>query len=265
MSDARHTATLATLAALMLAAALYGPAHGSPDPAIMLAIMVGSFTAGIAGLAFSAICGAFLLPLMPDPLRMLQLLAACSFANQLLVVWDLRRDIAWRNLGSYVAGGVAGIAPGLWTLLHIDPHHITHGIGAMLLAYAAHLLIGRNPVFRVQSRWADAAIGFTATATGTLSTLPSLPVTVWCQARGFGKDALRATVQPFVLAMQLVTLPLLARAAPDSAVGLADLLCIPASLFGTQIGLGCVRGLSNRQFTIAVAALLIFCGLSFIL
>ena len=263
MTDARHTLTLVCLAAAMLGAVLIARAHGSVDPAIMLAVMVGSLTAGIAGMAFSAICGAVLLHLMADPLHMIQLLAMCSFANQVLTVWSLRREIVWRSLGSYVAGGVAGIGPGLWTLLHLDPRHLAHGIGAVLLGYAGHLLLGRMPVFRVQSRWADAGVGFVAAFTGMFSTMPSLPVTIWCQARGLDKDALRATVQPFVLAMQLITLPLLAGAAPESAVGLTDLLCLPASLFGTQIGLGCVRGLSNRQFAVAVALLLVLCGSSF--
>ena len=262
MTDARQTIMLVGLAASMLLAALYGPGLGSPDPVVMLTIMVGSLTAGIAGLAFSAICGAVLLHTMADPLRVIQLLALCSFANQVVTVWSLRRDVAWRRLSSLVGGGFAGIGPGLWTLLHIDPRHVAHGIGAVLLAYATHLFVGRMPVLRTKSRWADAAIGFTATATGVLSTLPSLPVTVWCQARGFDKDSLRATVQPFVLAMQLITFPLLAHLAPGSAIGAADLLCVPASLFGTQIGLNCVRGLTNRQFGIAVAALLFLCGLS---
>ena len=262
MTDARQTVTLISLAAAMLIAALYGPGHGSPEPAVMLTIMVGSMTAGIAGLAFSAICGAVLLHIMDDPLRVIQLLAVCSFANQILTVWTLRRDIAWRRLGSFVAGGVAGIGPGLWTLVHINPRHIAPGIGAVLLAYAAHLVFGRMPMLRVNSSWADAMIGFTASSTGVISTLPSLPVTVWCQARGLDKDTLRATVQPFVLATQFITLPMMAYFAPDSAIGPADLLCIPASLFGTKIGLACVRSLSNRQFALAVAGLLVLCSLS---
>lgn len=263
MSDARQTLTIVSLATAMLAAALYGPGHGSPDPAVMLTIMVASLTAGIAGLAFSALSCAVLLHLMADPLRVIQLVSLCSVANQVLTVWNLRREIVWRDVGSTILGGLAGIGPGLWTLLHIQPRHIAPVIGAVLLAYATHLLFGRMPALRIRSRWADAAIGFTASATGVISTLPSLPVTIWCQARGLDKDRLRATVQPFVLAIQMVTMPLLAHAAPESAIGPADLLCLPACLFGTQIGLGCVRGLSNRQFCVAVASLLIVCGVSF--
>ena len=263
MSDLRQTLALVGFAGATLAAALYGPTHGSPDPAIMLTIMVASLTAGIAGLAFSAICGAVLLHVIDDPLRVLLLMSVCSFANQLLTVWTLRRDVSWRRLGSMIAGGAAGIGPGVWALLHVEQRLVTHGIGVILLAYAANLVIGKLPRFTVDSRWADAGVGFAAGATGAVAALPSLPVTIWCQTRGFDKDRLRATVQPFILAMQIMTLPFLVGSAPASTIGPADLLCIPAGLLGTQIGLGCASGLSNRQFVIAVAGLLAVCGVSF--
>lgn len=263
MSDLRSTLTLVCLSGATLAAALYGPALGSPDPAVMLVILFSSLTAAIAGFAFSAICGAILLHLLDDPVRVLQLMTICSLANQALTVWSLRRAVVWSRLGSFVAGGAAGIGPGLWALLHVDHRHVAHGTGAVLLTYAATLLLRRPPKLVVDSRWADAAIGFAGGATGAIAALPSLPVTIWCQVRGLEKDALRATVQPFILAMQLLTLPLLAGTAPGSAIGPADLFCIPAALFGTQIGLGCARGLTNRQFAMAVAGLLVVCGVSF--
>ena len=264
MSGVRHTLTLVSLSLATLAAALYGPTHGSPDPAIMLTMMVSALIASIAGLAFSAIGGSILSHALDDPIRVLLLLTVCSLANQIVTVWTLRRSIAWRGLGSLVAGGIAGIAPGLWALLHVDHRIVAQGIGLVLFAYAANLIVGRLPRLTVSSRWADAVVGLTAGAIGVVAALPSLPVTVWCQARGLQKDAMRATVQPFILAMQLVTLPFIVGAAPH-AIGPADLLCIPAGLLGTHIGLGCASGLSNRQFTVAVACLLSVCGISFLL
>lgn len=264
MSDIRQTLALVAFAAATLAAAFFGPSHGSPDPVIMLTIMVAALTAGIAGLAFSAICGAVLFHVIADPIRVLLLMSVCSFANQILTVWTLRRDVRWRRLGSLIVGGAMGIGPGVWALTHVDPRLVANGIGAVLLAYATNLVLGKLPRLRVDSRWADAAVGFTAGAVGAVAALPSLPVTIWCQTRGFEKDALRATVQPFILAMQVMTLPFLLASTPAaSAIGPADLYCIPAGLLGTQIGLGCASGLSNRQFVLAVACLLAVCGVSF--
>ena len=263
MSGLRHTLTLVTLSLATLAAALFGPAHGSPDPVIMLTMMVAALIASIAGLAFSAIGGSILSHALDDPIRVLLLLTVCSLANQIVTVWTLRRTIVWRGLGGLVVGGVVGIAPGLWALIHVDHHLVAQGIGVLLFAYAGNLVIGRLPRFTTNSRWADAGVGLVAGAIGVVAALPSLPVTAWCQARGLQKDALRATVQPFILAMQLVTLPFIVNAAPN-AIGPADLLCIPAGLLGTQIGLGCASGLTNRQFTVAVACLLSVCGVSFL-
>lgn len=264
MSDIRPTLSVLAFAGASLAAALYGPSHGSPDPAVMFAIMFASLTAGIAGLAFSAICGAVLLHVIADPFRVLSLMMICSLANQLLTVWTLRNNVSWRRLGGLIVGGAAGIGPGVWALIHVDQRLVAHGIGLILFAYAANLIVGKLPRLAVDSRWADAAVGFVAAGFGALTALPSLPVTVWCQVRGLEKDALRATVQPFILAVQIMTLPFVVlAAAPASVVGPADLLCVPASLLGTQIGLGCASGLSNRQFVIAIACLLTVCGVSF--
>lgn len=264
MSGLRHTLTLVSLSLATLAAALYGPAHGSPDPTIMLTMMVAALIASIAGLAFSAIGGSILSHALDDPIRVLLLLTVCSLANQIVTVWTLRRAIAWRELGGLVAGGIAGIAPGLWALTHVDHRFVAQGIGVILFVYAGTLALGRLPRLTTTSRWADAAVGLTAGVIGVVAALSSLPVTVWCQARGLQKDALRAIVQPFILTMQIVTLPFIVTAAPH-AIRPADLLCIPAGLLGTHIGLGCASGLSNRQFTVAVACLLSVCGVSFLI
>ena len=61
----------------------------------------------------------------------------------------------------------------------------------------------------------------------------------------------------------LVVIGVLHRAGSPSFAA-ADLICVPAGLFGTHIGMGCYRGLSNRQFGIAVNLLLIISGLSFV-
>ena len=265
MGNSRQTIVLVALAAATLAGALFGPGHGSPDPAVMFAILFASLTAGIAGFAFSAICGAILFHVIADPVRVMQLMTVCSVANQALTVWSLRRTIAWRKLARFVAGGALGIAPGAWLLVHIGRQQIGHAIGGLLLVYATNLLLGGTRAFRIDCRWADPAVGALGGAIGAMAALPSLPVTVWCQLRGLDKDQQRALVQPFVFAMQLLTLPVLTALAPGGSIGLADLFCIPAGLFGTQIGLNCAGGLSNREFAVAAAVLLLVCALSFLL
>lgn len=267
MDHARSTLTTVALAGLTVAGAIFGPRLGSPDPAIMMVILFSSLTSSIAGFAFSAICGGILFHLWDDHVRIVQIMIACSIANQGAMVWALRRTIPWRAVGVFAAGGACGAPMGAWTLLHLDHARFGQAIGGFLLVYGAFVALARSRPIRLENRWADAVIGCSGGMAAAAAALPSLPLTVWCQLRGLDKDAQRALVQPFILAMQLVSFALLAMFNPPHAGGLspADLCCIPAGLFGTQIGMGCYRGLSDRQFAVAVSALMIVSGLSFVL
>ncbi len=267
MDHARSTLTTVALAGLTVAGAIFGPRLGSPDPAIMMVILFSSLTSSIAGFAFSAICGGILFHLWDDHVRVVQIMIACSIANQATMVWSLRAVIPWRSVAVFVLGGIGGAPLGAWTLLHLDHARFGQAIGGFLLVYGTFLALARSRPIRLENRWADAVIGCSGGMAGAAAALPSLPLTIWCQLRGLDKTAQRAIVQPFILAMQIVSFGLIALLDPHPVGGLnaADLCCIPAGLFGTQIGMGCYRGLSDRQFAVAVSALMIVCGLAFVL
>lgn len=267
MDQNRSTLALVTLAGATLAAAIAGPRVGGPDPAIMFAVLFASLTSSITGFAFSAVCGAILFHLSSDHVRMIDLMIGCSVANQAAMVWSLRRDIAWRKVAALVAAGLCGVPVGAWLLLHTDRVLFGYGVGAVLLAYGAYLPFGPPWARGCDSVWADAAAGFMGGVIGAAAALPSLPLTIWSQSRGLDRGAQRSLCQPFILAMQLASLLALGVMPLGQGGGLvaADLLCVPAGLLGTQIGMGCYRGLSNRAFAIAGSALLIVSGLSFLL
>lgn len=267
LDQARSTLAIVSLAGATLVGAVYGPPLGSPDPTVMMAILFASLTSSIAGFAFSAICGGILFHLWDDHVRVVQIMVACSIANQTAMVWSLRDKIEWRRLGITVSGGACGVPLGAWALLHADRRHFEQALGVLLLAYGAYLLLGKPRRLRLEHPWVEAAIGFLGGILGAAAALPSIPLMVWCGLKGCGKDAQRALCQPFILVMQVLALATIRLLAPPHVAGLdlADLLCIPAGLFGTQVGLGCYRGLSHRQFAAAVSVLLIFAGLSFVL
>ena len=267
MDSARSTIVVVTLAGGTLAGAVFGPAHGSPEPAVMIAILFASLTSSIAGFAFSAICGGILTHLWDDNVRIVQVMTACGIVNQMVMVWSLRRAIRWRSMARLVASGALGVPVGAWMLLHLDHTIYSHVIGGLLLCYGSLLLLLRNRPSALGLRGADMPIGFIGGVIGASAALPSLPITLLCQLRGLEKDAQRALVQPFVLAMLLLSLALTPVLSPSPAGAFApvDLLCIPPALFGNQIGLACARTLSSREFAIAVSLLLIVSGLSFVL
>lgn len=269
MEQARSTVAAVSLAGATLAGAVWGPHLGAPDPAVMFAILFASLTSSIAGFAFSAICGGILFHLWDDHVRIVQIMIACSVANQAVMVWSLRHDVRWRALVPFVAGGALGLPLGAWALLNTDGQRFSEALGALLLAYGAYMLVGKARMISWEHPAIDVLIGFLGGITGAGAALPSMPLTVWCRLKGWDKGAQRALYQPFILIMQVCALLVIgllhAHSSGAAPFELADLACVPAGLFGTHVGMSCYRGLSNRQFAVAVNVLLIVSGLSFVL
>jgi uncharacterized membrane protein YfcA len=76
--------------------------------AVMTTIGLAAMLSSIAGFAFSPICGAMLFHLVPEPVRAVQIIIVCSIANQAAMTWELRREIDWRAMRIYLAGGACG-------------------------------------------------------------------------------------------------------------------------------------------------------------
>jgi uncharacterized membrane protein YfcA len=236
---------------------------------VMASIALASLLSSIAGFAFSAICGAMLFHLSDDPVQVVQVMVMCSIANQTAMTWAARRDIVWRELLVYLAGGAVGLAGGVWLLLHADHARYAPALGLFLLGYGLYMLLRKPLVIRRQHAALDFVTGLLGGITGGAAGFPGAFVTIWCSMKGWDKARQRAVFQPFILIMQvlaLITISLLHR---GSAGGLGfdptDLLFIPASLFGTSLGLALYRRLSDGQFARAVNVLLIASGLSYII
>jgi uncharacterized membrane protein YfcA len=258
--------------ALAGAAALcsvYGPRWGAPDATVMAALMLAAAASSIAGFAFSAIAGAMLFHLMGDPVEVVKIMIVCSIANQAAMTWALRRDVVWHELGVYLLGGALGVPAGVWLLLHADRSAYTGGLGIGLVAYGAYMLLRRPAVLPLQHRGLDFGVAILSGIAGGAAGFPSAAVTIWCSFRGWNKNRQRAISQPFILLMQIVALLVISLARPHeaavAAIPMGELLCIPASLLGTAVGMACYRNISDRQFARAVNLLLIVSGLSYLI
>lgn len=268
LARARQHAGAATLgAAVLVAAALLLP-HRGADPLIGAAVGVGALLSSIAGFAFSPICGAVLFHLGEDPVRLVQIMITCSIANQAAMTWAGRRDIDWNGLSRFLAGGAAGLAFGIWLLLHADRATYTEALGLFLLAYGAYMLARKPIVVALQHPALDLGAGFLGGITGGAAGFPGASVTIWCGMKGWDKARQRAMFQPFILIMQvaaLVGISLSGRPLGGShGFDPANLLFVPPSLLGTSLGLKLYARLSDRQFSRAVNLLLIVSGLSYI-
>jgi len=236
---------------------------------VLIAVFAASTISSIAGFAFSALCGALLFHLMDSPVYAVQVMIICSIAIQLLSVAALWRSIDWRSLPIFLIGGVPGVPVGAYLLLHLQTGTYRDIIGILLIVYGGYLLL-RLPTRTLQTGpLADACAGFLGGLTGGLAGFPGAFVTIWCGLKGWDKAHQRGVYQPFILCMQPVSLIViyLMRPASASAAQLdwKTLAFVPAALLGAWFGLRIFRRLSDRQFEIAVNALLILSGIGLIL
>jgi uncharacterized membrane protein YfcA len=243
--------------------------HGGAHAVTMMAaIMLASMVSSIAGFAFSAVCGAMLFHFGRDPVHVVQIMITCSIANQAAMTWAGRGEIDWRALGVYFAGGVPGLAIGVWVLMHLDRALYTQVFGAFVLAYGAYMMLRRPLVVRRPLAVVDFLAGFLGGITGGAAGFPGAFVTIWCGMKGWDKARQRAVFQPFILVMQVAALVAisLARGAGAGGIGFdaGNLMFVPLSLVGTWMGLALYRRLSDLQFARAVNVLLIASGLSYV-
>ena len=266
-----HRAMIAAIAmalvttAIVIAYAALLPRDNLPSSAPALgAVLLASTLSSIAGFAFSAICGVMLLHMMSDPLQVVETMMVCSIAIQSLSVAALWRDVEWRELLTFLAGGTIGLPFGVWLLLNLGHVGFRQAVGALLTAYAAYALLKRPVTIGSGSNLVDACVGFLGGITGGLAGFPGATVTIWCGMRGWDKRRQRGIYQPFILIMQVLALLLIQimRPAITRSVGpsLAPLEFVPAALLGTWFGLAIFRRLSDRTFMLTVNLLLLASG-----
>ncbi len=242
--------------------------HGVRDETAMVLIGLAALLSSIAGFAFSGICGAMLFHLYNDPVQVVQLMITCSIANQATMTWDLRREINQQDLMVFLAGGVPGLAAGIWVLLHADRMVYLRLLGVLLIAYGSYMMLRKPVVLRRQRLAYDLAGGFLGGVTGGAAGFPGASVAILCSLKGWGKARQRGLVQPFILIMQVVALPAISLVHRSGPAGIGmlsgNLAFVPASLLGTSIGLALYRRMSDIQFTRALQLALIVAGVSYV-
>ncbi|MCP4620954.1 MAG: sulfite exporter TauE/SafE family protein [Bradyrhizobium sp.] len=255
---------------LLVAEGVVLSAEGLPDMAYpLMAVFAASVVSSVAGFAFSALSGALLFHLMDSPVYAVHVMIVCSIAIQVLSVATLWRTIQWRCLRIFLAGGLLGVPAGVYLLLHLPGTAYRTVIGGLLVVYGSYLLL-RRPVRALEAgQVSDLCAGFLGGITGGLAGFPGAFVTIWCGLKGWDKTHQRGVYQPFILAMQPVTLIAIHLMRPSSLqqaqLDWKVFAFVPAALLGGWFGLRIFRHLSDRQFDLVVNVLLIASGLGLVL
>jgi len=227
-------------------------------------ILLSAFVSSIAGFAFAAVAGSAFAHLDVDPLRAVQTMVVCSIATQFYAVWRIRQSIRWATLWPMVAAGAATIPGGVWLLLHSDGFNYALAFGAFLVLYGSYLAVRRDARVVQGNAWCDAAAGALGGITGGLAGFPGPFVTLWCSLRGWDNARQRAIYQPYILAMQIVTLGCLRCQAPLRVDVAQNLRFVPFALFGAIGGFALFRRMTTRQFHLCISVLLVVSGAALI-
>lgn len=243
----------------------------SPEQVALLVLFLGfaGFVAGVAGFGFS-LFGLGVLWILPprEGVPLLMLLSACS---QIFSIAQLRSSMpplrTWWPQGPApcVIGGWLGLPVGLWVLSHLDAKLLCLLIGLILMAYSLWMIlkpVGMRPVRRTLPRAFGA--GLLGGVVGGFCAAPGTVIVIWANLLGLNKEEQRATVQPYILAMQLLSLLLfvIRGGVFSGCLGILWFSSFTVILLTTRIGVLVFRRLSNRTYNSLVVLMLALSGLS---
>jgi uncharacterized membrane protein YfcA len=241
------------------------PTEGIDKTLLDLILFGAAALSSIGGFAFSALCGAALFHTRMDHIEVVQTMLVSSIAIQSLMIMTIWKSIDWRRFCRFLIGGLLGIPAGLFVLLHVERHLFATGVGVLLCAYSAYLILRRPFVVSPRLAFLDLPIGFIGGITGGAVAFPGAPVTAWCQLKGWTRDQQRGIYQPYILVMQIASLslmPLLGKTTGSLAHAMPHLNSVPPALAGALIGIYIYRQSTDRVFSVVINATLFVSGMT---
>ncbi len=222
--------------------------------------LAGGFANGLSGfgLAMAAI-PLWLLAL--SPANAASLAAICAVAAHLQSVSLIVHTVDMRRLAPFIIGGLLGIPVGTWLLTGIDVATFRFWVGTLIVVYCVVMLSGRVRLKIPESAPADGVVGFIGGILGALAGLSGALPAIWSGLRDWGKDARRAVLQPFnmaILAVAVVAHALAGLFTVELFRALA--FAVPATLIGAYAGKRLYRRLGDRHFDRVVLAILLTAG-----
>jgi uncharacterized membrane protein YfcA len=228
----------------------------------LLAAFMGGFASGFAGFAMGFLVSGIWLHVI-TPIQTTTLIVGYGLWTQGYGVWKLRHALRWRDLAPFIIGGTVGIPIGTMLLTYFDAAYMRSGVGLLLVMYAVYGLV--QPALKPvpAGTAADSGIGFLNGILCGLTGLPGFIITIWCQLRGWTKDAQRAVFQPVILVSFVVTAISLSFSGAITAETVKlYTLGLPVLLAGLWLGFKMYGRLDDRTFRKLVLLLLLASGLA---
>jgi uncharacterized membrane protein YfcA len=245
----------------------------APHEIMLLVLILGiaGFVSGLVGFGFGMVGVAVLWILPPrEGIPLLMLLSACS---QILSISQLRNSMpplrTWWPQGPApcILAGYLGMPAGLWLLSSLNGNLLCFLIGLMIMSYSLWMILapsGRRPWRRTLS--SALSVGLIGGVVGGFCGSPGIAMVIWSNLLGLDKEQKRATVQPYILAMQLMALLVFViRGGVFSGCLLIIWVCsFIVILITTRIGVMAFRSLTNLGYNRLVMILVTLSGISLI-
>ena len=215
---------------------------------------------GLAGFGLGLVALA-LLPFLPPPTLAVPLVSLYSAVFGLVLTLQLRRDLMAAPLAALLSGALVGTPVGVWGLATLPASGLRRLIGGILMGVV--LLEWRDLYPRAISgcAWGVAAGVVSGLLGGAIGT-PGPPVILYAAAQGWPPRAMKAMLQGFFFANQLVILVsqwwagLLTSEVAWLALGFA-----PPAVLGVALGMHLFRAVDPVRLRRVVFALLFVLGL----
>jgi uncharacterized membrane protein YfcA len=190
-----------------------------------------------------------------------------ALTGQLIQAITVRRGFDLRRLLPFLLGGLAGLPLGMWLLPRLDVPLFKGVLGLFIVVVCPLMFVAhRLPRISKGALAGDAISGAAGGAMGGLGGFTGVLPTLWCQLRGFEKDAQRAVIQNFNLTMLLVTFGsyLATGLVKRDMVPLLAILA-PAMLVPSLLGARLYAGISDSGFRRVVLGLLTLSGVALLI
>lgn len=234
---------------------------------IAVGAVVAGFVQGLSGFAFGLVAMS-IWAWSVEPRLAAALAVFGALTGQVIAAVTVRRGFDWARLSPFLAGGLVGVPIGLWLLPRLDVPLFKAFLGTLLVVWCpAMLAAARLPRVRaggpIGARVGDVLAGTAGGVMGGVGGFAGAVPTLWCLLRGFERDAARAVVQNFNLAMLSVAF------AGYLASGFVTVAMLPllglvalAVLVPVLLGARVYIGLSEQAFRRIVLVLLTLSGIA---
>jgi len=231
-------------------------------PVIFGAALAG-FVQGLSGFAFGMVAlSVWAWMLEPQLAAVLAVFGALT--GQVIAAVTVRRGFDKALLWPFVVGGLAGVPLGVWLLPRLDLPTFKLCLGLVLVLCCPMMLLSSNmPHIRRGGRVGDAVVGAVGGVMAGIGGFAGTVPTLWCTLRGFPRDAQRAVIQNFNLAMLSVAFGIhvatgSVKASMLPLLGVVALAVLVPVLLGARLYIG----ISELNFRRIVLSLLTASGVA---